>query len=169
MPEKLLKRQETLENKLSALEEAEADEAEYQKVQQQLEQVEAKIAEYSGFSEEEKAIAGCIVTIGWSGEADITFGLVKPEDDTPAELEPEEDGDADGDGEEDNDEEGVSFRDDARPDSKFEYSNALSDRLKANRLQVMRLHMAEDYATAFDAALYMMWPAQLKPILLLRP
>ena len=166
IPAKLLKKQETLQRKLEKLEEAEADESEAEPIQQQLAEVEAKIAEYSGFDDEEKAISGCVVTVGYDGELDITYGLVRPEDDTL--QEPEESDDEQEDGEESDDEDSdvdtrLRYHHEAKPDAKYEYSKALVDRMKANRLQVMRLYMAQDYETAFDAALYVMCLRDLSP------
>jgi ParB family chromosome partitioning protein len=160
VPAKLTKKQESLERKLQEMEEREADESEAEPIQKQLAEVGAKIAAYSGWHDEEKAISGCIVTIGYDGDLDFTGGLVRPEDDTPAEPEEVED---EGEPGEDDDAPGYSSRHDESPDQSFAYSKALVDRLKANRLQVMRLSMAQDYETAFDAALYVMCMRDLNP------
>lgn len=170
VPEKLTKKRDSLQEKLEALQEAEADEADYDKAARQLEQTEAKIAEYFGFTPEEKAIAGCVVTIGWDGDADITYGLVRPEDE-PAQVESELSGDTEGEeneeGEEsDDDADEPGYRPgltDARADAKFDYTSALQADLKDDRLRVIRLYMANDYEVAFDTALYVMCLRDLNP------
>lgn len=159
VPAKLLKKQESLQKKLDKLEEAEADESEAEPIQRQLEEVEAKIAGYTGFSDEEKTYSGCVVTLTYHGELDITYGLVKPEDDPQQpEEESEENGD-DAEYEDDADDETGSrymSQSDPKPKGKFNYTSALLDRLKQNRLQVMRLYMADNFEVAFDTALYVM-------------
>ena len=166
VPAKLLKKQESLQRKLEKLEEAEADESEATPIQQQLEEVEAKIAEYTGFSDEEKAISGCIVTLDHYGELDITYGLVKPEDDTQKpEPEDETEGEESENGDDDMEDEGyqsASVRDE-RADGKFDYTSALLTDLKHDRLRVMRLYMADNYEVAFDTALYVMCLRDLNP------
>lgn len=164
VPEKLLKKQATLERKLEKLEEAEADESEAAPIQKQLAEVELEIAAYSGWTDEEKAISGCVVTLGWNGEADITCGLVRPEDDTQQpESEEEDEGNASG--EDDDDNTGTireSMRD-ARTEGKFDYTSALLTDLKSHRLQVMRFYMEDNFEVAFDTALYNMCLRDLNP------
>lgn len=63
------------------LEEAESDEAleRQQDVQDQLDEVEQKLTAYVGFDDDQKALAGCFVSIGQDGTPFFDKGLVKPE------------------------------------------------------------------------------------------
>lgn len=163
VPEKLLKKQATLERKLEKLQEAEADESEAAPIQKQMADVEAQIAAYSGWTDEEKAVSGCVVTLGWNGEADINCGLVRPEDDT---QQPEPEEEDEGNGADDDDDDGATGHEsmrDARTEGKFDYTSALLDDLKSQRLQVIRFYMEDNFEVAFDTALYNMCLRDLNP------
>ncbi len=63
------------------LEETESDETleRQQDVQDRLDEVEQKLTAYVGFDDDQKALAGCFVSIGQDGTAFFDKGLVKPE------------------------------------------------------------------------------------------
>ena len=49
-------------------------------LQGQHREIDQTVAARGGFTAEQKAVAGCIVTIGFDGKADVRHGLVRPED-----------------------------------------------------------------------------------------
>lgn len=106
-------------------------------LEKELKAVTEKIASYHGFTTEEYAIAGCIITISYRGELELHKGLIHPEDKKALKKTADTNGST------------VSA-----PTS--QYSQALTEKLKNYRLQVIRQHLAQDYKTAFDAALYQM-------------
>lgn len=84
-PPELLDLKEQLDAELNNLQdmlnETESDDVldEQQTVQNQLDEVEEKMAAYVGFETEQKALAGCFVSIGQDGAPSYDMGLVKPE------------------------------------------------------------------------------------------
>lgn len=140
VPEELLSKQEELESQIDAVDYSSNED--YEKVRalrSELGALEEQLESYKGFSDEEHAIGGCIVSIGHNGDFQITEGLVKPEDAKSLQ------------GSSENSNSGSKAK--AEPQR---YSNALVDRLKNYRLHSVKMAMANDYETAFDAALYMM-------------
>ena len=107
------------------------------------------------FSDEDLAIAGCIVTVARDGGLELVEGLVKPED------VPETGPAGDGDGAD-----GVSrIREPAvaaRPDSEAEVRKkvgvgiGLADDLRSIRTALVKAHLAGSFAAAFDLALFQM-------------
>ena len=138
VPKKLLKQQEVLEGKLEELDEAEDyDDDAAAALHKQKAELDAKLAEYSGFSEEERASSGCVVTIDHDGTVEILEGLIRPEDKKAASK-------AEG------------SKTSTAGKTTMPYSQALVDRLKNYRLQVERPYMAQNFEVAFDATVYMM-------------
>jgi ParB family chromosome partitioning protein len=103
------------------------------------------------YAEKDRAVAGCIVTIGEDGEFRLHEGLVEH-----SAIDAE-----------DTDDETVGFaarRDDKTPCRSLSteqavrkecgFSQLLVDDLKAYRLQITRAHLATDFDVAFDLALY---------------
>jgi ParB family transcriptional regulator, chromosome partitioning protein len=84
-PRELLELKDKLDAELEANEsmlgDDESDESldEQQAIRDQLDDVEEKLAEYVGFDEEQKQLAGCFVSIGQDGTPSFDMGLVKPE------------------------------------------------------------------------------------------
>jgi ParB family transcriptional regulator, chromosome partitioning protein len=112
------------------------------------------------YADKDRAIAGCIVTIGDDGEFRLHEGLVERSAIRGG------NGAAASDTGDDGDEEPVSAsseEDDARGPSptgeqavrkECGFSQVLVDDLKAHRLQITRAHLAGDFGVAFDLALY---------------
>ncbi|WFS69530.1 ParB N-terminal domain-containing protein (plasmid) [Agrobacterium leguminum] len=114
------------------------------------------------FTAEQKAIAGVIVTLDHSGQFRIEAGLVRPED-LPKKV-PSTDGD------ESPANDGPVIRlpvssstirsDDPNPAAEARkeqgISASLADDLRATRHQILKAHLAADFATAFDVMLYSM-------------
>jgi len=107
------------------------------------------------YAEEDRARAGCIVTIGDDGEFRLYEGLVERST-SPAETrnaggEVAPDG-ASGAGDTRPSPRPLSGEEQVRKECGF--SQALVDDLKAHRLQIARAHLAGDFGVAFDLALY---------------
>jgi ParB family chromosome partitioning protein len=111
------------------------------------------------YAEEDRARAGCIVTIGDDGDFRLYEGLVERST-SPAETR-----NADGAVAEDSGKAFASGAAGARPSPRplsgeeqvrkeCGFSQALADDLKAHRLQIARAHLAGDFEVAFDLALY---------------
>jgi len=131
------------------------EEAEYETVENRLALIDDEIEAAKPYSDEDRAIAGVVLTIGWQGEIDVTTGLVRPED-IPA-PDPEAD---------DVDDDRVMspkssspapVADPAAAMRKAEgMPNSLADDLRTARHHILRAHLSADYDVAFDAMLYAM-------------
>lgn len=106
------------------------------------------------YSEADRQIAGCIVTVGDDGEFEIYAGLVDRN------LHPS-DADADGDGDSARDPRAIGRERPAPVPSREQilrrecgFSQGLVDDLKAHRQQIMHGYLAGNFAVAFDLALY---------------
>ena len=77
--ERLQARQEELSN-MDPDELTEELYAESQRNEERLEEIEAEVQSRASFTDEDKAIAGCIVTIDHDGDLHVVGGLVRPED-----------------------------------------------------------------------------------------
>lgn len=129
---------------------------EYETIEQRLRDIDDEIELAKPFSDEHRAIAGVVITIGWHGETQITRGLVRPED-MPGR-----------DANDDTDDIGAGFNapmsstpapvsDPAAAMRKAEgMPNSLADDLRTARHHILRAHLAADYDVAFDAMLYSM-------------
>lgn len=141
VPEELTAQHDALEESIDELEESpDRDEKFLEEQKQKLKQLELKINSYFGYTEEEKAIAGCIVTLNYSGEYLIHRGLVKPEDKRAFKKM-------------------VSNDETDQVEVKKEkplYSSTLEKRLKNYRLHPLKMALSKDFEAAFDAALYVM-------------
>lgn len=111
------------------------------------------------FTDEQRAIAGCIVTIDHGGELKVEHGLVRPEDipEQPAEEEVDQESAAIE----------ISMPTASRkantPVDPLEVARkeqgisiSLAEDLRASRHQILKAHLAADYETAFDVMLYSM-------------
>ncbi len=126
------------------------------------------------FSDEQRAIAGCIVSVDYGGKLEINAGLVRPED-VPV-PEPEA-ADAESDGASTNEDADGEIKAEPAirvtpPRSETTYkapvdpvtaarkeqgvSQALGDELRATRHQILQAHLSADFDVAFDAMLYSM-------------
>ena len=139
---------------------AEADE--YYAIEPRLREIEALQKSRQPYAQTDRAIAGCVVTIGHDGELWVERGLVRP-DDIPVTAEQTEDF-VDGDAQV-----AVSRPNVTPPTSSAPVpvsdpattlrkadgiSASLADDLRASRQHILRAHLAADYDVAFDAMLY---------------
>ena len=132
------------------------------------ERLKAGIEEYAAFSDEDRARAGCIVTVGPDGTVEVHAGLI-PRDEPGGvagggtETAPSDGGTAGA---------GSTARSPvAEPVLTGEqevrkacgFSQVHIDDLKAHRLQIAKAHLARDYKTAFDAALFSLCIGAFRP------
>jgi ParB family chromosome partitioning protein len=126
-------------------------EAEADQLAARREQLQQIVRRRTAYSDEDRKRAGCIVTIGHNGDFQVYEGLIPRE-------ELSEDGDGAGGGGRGG---ALSDNPTAAPPSGEQavrkahgFSQALIDDLKAHRLQITKAHLAGDFETAFDIALY---------------
>lgn len=128
---------------------------EYEAIEPRVEALRDSIEDARPFADEDRAIAGVVISIGWQGNLEIEKGLVKPEDIPQVKEDSETD-----------DEARVSsptsstpapVSDPAAAMRKAEgMPNSLADDLRTARHHILRAHIAADYDVAFDAMLYSM-------------
>ena len=120
-------------------------EAEAEDIAARQEEVGRTLAARATFAEADRRRAGCLITIGPDGLLRVLQGMIDPADRAI---------EADG-------------VDPAGPDPATEtpkgrgVSQALIDDLKAHRLQIAKAHLAQDFAVAFDLALFTLCRAVL--------
>ena len=154
------------EEELSAVEEevewTDAESKEYFAIQPRLREIEALQEERQPYANEDRAIAGCVVTIGQNGMLRIEKGLVRPED-IPLPPEQGEVASEDVDGDTPPQPQvtaptssaPVPTSDPATTLRKAEgISHSLAEDLRATRQHILRAHLAADYDVAFDAILF---------------
>ncbi|PJR12792.1 ParB/RepB/Spo0J family partition protein [Sinorhizobium meliloti] len=128
---------------------------------ERLEELRKVLANNHVYTADQKAIAGVVVTLDHSGQIRLEAGLVRPED-----L-PKKAPKADGDESPANDgpvirlpvsSNGRSDDPDPVAEARKEQgiSASLADDLRATRHQILKAHLAADFATAFDVMLYSM-------------
>ena len=149
-----LERLDRRENELMNLDEddwTEALEAEADRIATRREELQELVQAHTAYSDEDRKRAGCVVTIGHDGDFQVYEGLI-PRDEASG------DGD-DGAGDEPDEtpsdwpaEAPLSGEQAVRKANGF--SQVLIDDLKAHRLQITKAHLADDFETAFDVALY---------------
>ena len=115
---------------------------EYSGIVDRLEELRKLKVSRNAFTEEQREIAGCVVSIDYSGRAKIVEGLVRPEDMPKA-------------GSKASDE--VTWRD---PEKKVRaqtgYSKKLMDEMRVERTKVVRSHLSGAFKEAFDLLLFQM-------------
>ncbi len=115
---------------------------EYSGIVDRLEELRKLKVSRNAFTEEQREIAGCVVTIDYSGRAKVVEGLVRPEDVPKA-------------GSKVSDE--VIWRD---PEKKVRaqtgYSKKLMDEMRVERTKVVRSHLSGAFKEAFDLLLFQM-------------
>jgi ParB family chromosome partitioning protein len=170
LPPELAEELERIEQRLRELEEIGGDEFTDELMTQatRLEQRRDEIAEIAEglavYSKKDRKRAGCIVTIGETGEFCLHQGLI---DRAAMRNHDADTGDADGDDDTDD-----GFDPELSPDAdetgdfrsasgaeqmlrkELGFSQSLVDDLKAHRLQITRAHLGENFEVAFDLALY---------------
>lgn len=115
------------------------------------EELQQVVQEHTAFSDEDRKRAGCIVTIGHGGDFQVYEGLIPRDElsgdnddvsgEEPGEMPPDRPAEA-----------ALSGEQAVRKAHGF--SQVLIDDLKAHRLQITKAHLAQDFETAFDVALY---------------
>jgi ParB family chromosome partitioning protein len=163
LPAEIPEEIEGIEQRLAELEETAEDEwtEELMAETAQLEERRDQLGETEGlavYAEKDRAIAGCIVTIGDDGDFCLHQGLVErsamrrgagttetgDESDKEFVSASSEDGDASG----------PSPTPEQALRKECGFSQVLVDDLKAHRLQITKAHLAADFGVAFDLALY---------------
>ena len=127
-----------LDNEDDWTEELEAEAETLQKRSQELESI---IKSHMGFSAEEKARSGCIVSIDYHGDIDITGGLILPEDQDPDLVAT---ANAVTDGEDETSEEEPGFK----------LGKQLVVDLTSHRLQITKSYLINDFDLTFDLAVF---------------
>jgi len=151
-PKKLVDKRENNQAELIAIEqEIEAADPDNEEILDQLWEKEAKITarlreideqleEYLAFDPEQKKVAGCYVTIGGDGKLDISYGLVKKQDQKTLLADGRSD---DGD-------------EDAVDSGKSNIPESLRRDLQLYRLQAAQIEIAKHPEIAFDLAVFTM-------------
>ncbi len=121
-------------------EELEAEAEALQKRSQQLNEI---LESHMGFTDEEKAQSGCIVSIDYHGDLDITGGLILPKD---QDIAPSVATNAESDGEAATSEEEPCFK----------LGKQLVVDLTAHRLQITKSYLVNDFDLTFDLAVFSM-------------
>ncbi len=134
---------------------------------EQLEERHAEVARtaegQSVYSDQDRAAAGCIVTIGDRGEFRVYEGLVEraatcDEDGADGfETTADRDRPVGSAASEDEEASGAALTGEQAVRKECGLSQVLVDDLKAHRLQITRAHLAADFTVAFDLALYSLW------------
>lgn len=159
---RLIAREEELSGIDGEVEWTDAESTEYFAIEPRLREIEALQEERQPFADEDRAIAGCVVTIGQNGTLRVEKGLVQPED---IPVPPEQDEVASDDVEGDapppprvtapTSSAPVPTSDPATTLRKADgISQSLAEDLRATRQHILRAHLAADYDVAFDAMLY---------------
>lgn len=126
-------------------------EAEADRLATRREELQQIVQEHVAYSEDDRQRSGCIVTIGHDGDFQVYEGLI-PRDEIAGEGDGH-DGEAPGETPSDEPVEAPLSGEQAVRKARG-FSQALIDDLKAHRLQITKAHLAEDFETAFDVALY---------------
>ncbi len=149
---------ERIEERLAELQETPEEEwtdasiTEAAQLEERRDELAESVADLAVYSENDRAIAGVIVTIGDDGEFRLHEGLVER---SATDAEDTGNDETVGFGARDDDElsrNSASAEQTVRKECGF--SQLLVDDLKAHRLQITRAHLAGDFGLAFDLALY---------------
>jgi ParB family chromosome partitioning protein len=149
-----LERLDQREDELMSLDEddwTEELDAEADRLAARREELQQIVQEHVVFSEDDCRRAGCIVTIGHNGDFQLYEGLI-PRDEVVGEgagHDGEEPGELPSD-----EPAGEPLSGEQAVRKAHGFSQGLIDDLKAHRLQITKAHLAENFETAFDVALY---------------
>ncbi len=160
--ERLIAREEELAAQNDGEDWSDAETEEYYAIEPRLREIEALQRGRQPYAEEDRAIAGVVLTIGHDGALRVEKGLVRPED-IPAAPEPDE-VTADADGAPSPARPQVTPPTSSTPVPSSDpaatlrkadgISVSLADDLRATRQRILRAHLAADFEVAFDAMLY---------------
>ncbi|KJS43141.1 MAG: plasmid partitioning protein ParB [Roseovarius sp. BRH_c41] len=160
--ERLIAREEELAAQNDGEDWTDAETEEYYAIEPRLREIEALQRERQPYADEDRAIAGVVLTIGHDGALRVEKGLVRPED-IPAATEPGEDRADAGDDPSParphvtppTSSSPVPTSDPAATLRKADgISASLADDLRATRQHILRAHLAADFEVAFDVMLY---------------
>ena len=114
---------------------------EYNSVNRRIQELSDLKASRDTYSEEQRAMAGCVVTIDYSGKAKVIEGLVRPEDMPKASSASD----------------GATWRDPERmAREKAGYSKKLMDEMRHERTAIVRSRLSGAFTEAFDLLLFQM-------------
>lgn len=159
---RLIAREEELAAQNDGEDWTDAETEEYYAIEPRLREIEALQRERQPYADEDRAIAGVVLTIGHDGALRVEKGLVRPED-IPATPKPD-DAPADADGTPSPARPHVTLPTSSTPVPTSDpaatlrkadgISASLADDLRATRQHILRAHLAADFEVAFDAMLY---------------
>ncbi len=160
--ERLIAREEELAAQNDGEDWTDAETEEYYAIEPRLREIEALQRELQPYADEDRAIAGVVLTIGHDGALRVEKGLVRPKD-IPTAPEPDDAradvGDASSPARSHvtppTSSSPVPTSDPAATLRKADgISASLADDLRATRQHILRAHLAADFEVAFDAMLY---------------
>ena len=131
-----------MERRQEILEAGVSDETreEYDNINQRMQEMSELKSSRNTYSEEQRAMAGCVVTIDYSGKSKIIEGLVRAEDMPEASSS-----------------DGATWRDpEKQVREKAGYSKKLMDELRVERTRIVRSHLSGAFVEAFDLLLFQM-------------
>ena len=121
---------------------SEETQEEFDSVREQIQALNELKQSRGGYTDEQREIAGCVVSIDYKGRAEINQGLVRPGDMPKARSKASKD---------------VEWND---PQKKVRaetgYSNKLMDEMRVERTKVVRSHLSGAFKEAFDLLLFQM-------------
>jgi ParB family chromosome partitioning protein len=171
VPSELAAEIERIEQRLGELDDQEIPEddwtaelaAEVEQLQERRAEIDEIIDGLAVYTDEDRARAGCVVTIGDDGGFCLHQGLVERSARRGAAHAGDADGEIDNDdnafassepGDDEHDSSSPSLSPEQKLRKEYGFSQLLVDDLKAHRLQITRAHLAADFGVAFDLALY---------------
>ena len=160
LPEEVAREIERIDARLDEVEEldetawTEAVQAEVEKLADRRQELDGVLGAHMDFTAEDRARAGCVVTIGPDGQEQVHAGLV-PREELEAEARNGQAEDLDPApraGRSDTASVALSPEQSLRKETGVR--QVLMEDLKAHRAQITKAHLAEDFGVAFDLALY---------------
>lgn len=131
---------------------------EYHSINPRISQIETEIEDARPYAQEDRVIAGVVITIGHQGDLKVEKGLVRPEDIPAPDPEAETNENDDAPAPQvisPTSSAPVPISDPAAALRKVEgISASLADDLRTTRHHILRAHLAADYDVAYDAMLY---------------
>ena len=115
---------------------------EYDTIRDRMEELRQLKQSRNTYSEDQRAIAGCVVTLDYSGDMKIIEGLVRPEDMPKGKSQSADD---------------ATWRDpEKRIRDEAGYSKKLMDDMRVERTKIVRSHLTGAFTEAFDLLLFQM-------------
>ena len=130
---------------------------EYEAIENRLADIDDEIEDAKPYADEDRAIAGVVLTLDWNGNLDVTKGLVRPEDIPAADPDADDESDTAARVSSPTSTSPAPVADPAAAMRKAEgMPNSLADDLRTSRHHILRAHLSADYDVVFDAMLYSM-------------